>query len=129
MNVLLFDGVCNLCNNSVQFIIKRDKKKRIYFSALQAEKGQALLQKFALPTQDFNTVVYIRGDKYYIKSSAVLYILWDLGGIWRVFFPFILFPKFLRNPIYTRIASNRYRWFGRQESCMLPTIELKARFL
>jgi len=129
MSILLFDGVCNLCNSTVQFVIKRDKKAKIRFTSLQSEKGQVILKKFNLPTEDFNTAVYVRGDKCYLKSSAVLYILRDLGGFWQIFFVFIIFPKFLRDAIYAFTARNRYRWFGRQESCMLPTPELKARFL
>lgn len=129
MNVLLFDGVCNLCNSTVQFILKRDKKKRFYFAALQSEKGQELLQKFGLPTQDFDTVVYVRGESFLTKSSAALYIMRDLGGFWQILFPLIVIPKFIRDAVYSWVARNRYRWFGRQESCMLPTPDLKSRFL
>jgi predicted DCC family thiol-disulfide oxidoreductase YuxK len=121
--------VCNLCNGSVQFIIKHDKKARFHFASLQSEKGQALLRTHHLPTQEFDSVIYIRNGRYYKKSSAALYILRDLGGFWQIFFPLILVPPFLRNAIYSLIARNRYRWFGRQESCMLPTPELKSRFL
>lgn len=129
MNIVLFDGVCNLCNSTVQFILKRDKKERIFFTSLQAEKGQALLQQHNLPTQDFNTVVYIRNGTCYLKSSAVLYILLDLGSFWQIFFPLIVLPRFIRDAVYAWVARNRYRWFGRQESCMLPTPESKKRFV
>ncbi len=128
-NILLFDGVCNLCNGTVQFILKRDKKARIYFASLQSEQGQALLQKFNLPTQTLSTVVYVRGEKCLIKSTAVLYILKDLGGWWQLLFSFIIVPRFLRDVVYSFIARNRYKWFGRQESCMMPTPDLKSRFL
>ncbi|TAE17616.1 MAG: thiol-disulfide oxidoreductase DCC family protein [Bacteroidetes bacterium] len=129
MNILLFDGVCNLCNGTVQFIIKRDKKARFRFASLQSDKGQALLQEHNLPTREFDSVIYIRNGKCYQKSTAALYIMRDLGGFWQIFFPLIIVPPFLRNAVYSLIARNRYRWFGRQESCMLPTPELKSRFL
>jgi predicted DCC family thiol-disulfide oxidoreductase YuxK len=129
MNVLLFDGVCNLCNGTVQFILKRDTKKRFKFASLQSEKGQALLKEMGLPTENFDSVVYIRAGKVLQKSSAGLYILRDLGGIWAAFFPLIIFPRFIRDAVYNLLARNRYRWFGRQESCMMPTPELKERFL
>ncbi len=127
--ILLFDGVCNLCNSVVQFIIKRDKNAKFKFAALQSEGGQALLKKFGLPQNDFESFVFIEGDKYYQKSSAALHVAKELGGLWKIFYGFIILPKFIRDFFYEIIANSRYKIFGRQDSCMIPTEELKSRFL
>lgn len=127
--ILLFDGVCNLCNGSVQFIITRDVKKEFLFASLQSEKGQELLKKFNLPTQDFDSFVLIKNDKYYTKSTAALLVFSSFGGLWSLLKVLLIFPAFIRNLVYTLVAKNRYRWFGKQESCWLPTPELKSRFL
>lgn len=127
--VVLFDGVCNLCNSSVQFIIRKDKKKQFYFASLQGETGQALLKKFNLSTNHFNSFVLVENDKIYTKSTAVLKLLKLLGGWWKLLYAFIIVPPFIRNALYSFIAVNRYRWFGKRESCMLPAPELKSRFL
>ena len=129
MNVLLFDGVCNLCNGAVQFVLKRDKKAVVRFASLQSDKGQALLKQFNLPTQDFDSFVYVRAGKAYTKSTAALYVARDIGGIWQGLYPLIYVPRFIRDAVYSLIARNRYKWFGKKESCMMPTPELKARFL
>ena len=117
-NILMFDGVCNLCSRLVQFINKRDKKAKLLFISLQSAYGQSLLRKFGLPSDDFDTVVYIRGDKYFLKSSAILHILKELGGIWKLFIIFIIIPGFIRDYIYKIIAKTRYKIFGRQDSCI-----------
>jgi predicted DCC family thiol-disulfide oxidoreductase YuxK len=117
-NILLFDGFCNLCSRLVNFIIKRDKKAKFLFLSLQSASGQSLLKKFGLPTDDFDSVVYIRSDKYFLKSSAILYILKELGGIWKLFYIFIIIPNFIRDFIYKIIAKTRYKIFGRQDSCI-----------
>ena len=117
-NILLFDGVCNLCSRLVNFIIKRDKKAKFLFLSLQSAGGQSLLKKIGLPTDDFDSVVYIRSDKYFLKSSAILHILKEMGGIWKLFFIFIIVPNFIRDFIYKIIAKTRYKIFGRQDSCM-----------
>lgn len=127
--ILLFDGVCNLCSTAVQFIIKQDKKACFRFASLQSETGQKLLQKFKLPTDDITTMVLVEGDKYYTHSTAGLRNAWHMGGLWRIFYLFIIIPKPIRDGVYNWIARNRYRWFGQSESCMIPTAELKARFL
>jgi predicted DCC family thiol-disulfide oxidoreductase YuxK len=127
--VLLFDGVCNLCNNSVQQIIKMDTKGKIQFASLQSEVGQSLLVKFNLPKSNFKTLVLVIGDRYLTKSDAVLEILKIIGGGWKVLYAFKIIPKFIRNSVYDFIAKNRYKWWGQQESCMMPTPELKKRFL
>jgi len=117
-NILLFDGFCNLCSRLVNFIIKRDKKSKFLFISLQSASGQSLLKKFGLSTDDFDSVVYIRSDKYFLKSSAILHILKELGGIWKLFFIFIIIPNFIRDFIYKIIAKTRYKIFGRHDSCI-----------
>ncbi|MGN6495087.1 MAG: thiol-disulfide oxidoreductase DCC family protein [Agriterribacter sp.] len=127
--VVLFDGVCNLCNSSVQFIIKKDKNKQFYFASLQGETGQALLKKFQLSTNHFNSFILVKDERVYTKSTAVLKLLKMLGGWWKLLYAFIVVPPFIRDAIYSFIAVNRYRWFGKRESCMLPTPDLRERFL
>jgi predicted DCC family thiol-disulfide oxidoreductase YuxK len=117
-NILLFDGYCNLCSRLVNFIDKIDKKAKFLFVSLQSASGQSLLKKFGLPRDDFDSVVYIKGDKYYLKSSAILHILKELGGIWKLFFIFIIIPNFIRDFIYKIIAKTRYKIFGRHDSCI-----------
>ncbi len=128
-NILLFDGVCNLCNSMVQFTIKRDPKGKFKFASLQSEGGQALLNKFGLPTNDFDSFVFINGDKYFLKSSAGLQVLKELGGLWKLFYVLIILPRPLRDFVYNIIAKTRYKIFGKRDTCMVPTQELKQRFL
>jgi predicted DCC family thiol-disulfide oxidoreductase YuxK len=126
---VLFDGVCNLCNSSVQFLIRKDRQARLRFASLQSEFGQAVLQKFNLPQNNFNSFVLLEGEKIYLRSSAALRITRYLGGFWRVFQIFWIVPPFVRDAIYDFIAKNRYKWFGKKPECMLPSPELKERFL
>jgi len=128
-HILLFDGVCNLCNGIVQFTIKRDPKGKFKFASLQSESGQSLLNQLGLPTNDFDSFVFINGDKYFLKSSAGLHVLKELGGVWKVFYIFIIIPRPLRDFVYSIIAKTRYKIFGKRETCMIPTPELKQRFL
>ena len=128
-NILLFDGVCNLCNSIVQFTIKRDPKGKFKFASLQSKSGQALLKKFDLPTDDFASFVLIKGDNYFLKSSAGLHVLKELGGVWKLFYISIIFPRPLRDFIYNIIAKTRYRIFGKRDTCMVPTQDIKIRFL
>jgi predicted DCC family thiol-disulfide oxidoreductase YuxK len=127
--ILLFDGVCNLCNSWVQLVIKHDKKGRFRFAALQSDAGQELLKKSGLPLSNFTSLVLIEGDKIYQRSSAALRIAKQLSGLWPLAYALIIIPPFIRDGVYNSIAGNRYRWFGRQDSCMMPTPELKQRFL
>jgi predicted DCC family thiol-disulfide oxidoreductase YuxK len=126
---LLFDGVCNLCNASVQWILEHDKAGLFRFAALQSEVGQQLLQKHGLGTEKFDTVVLVQGNQIYIRSNAPLEIARLLGGGWQFFYIFKIIPRFLRDAAYNVIARNRYRWFGHREECMLPRPEWKERFL
>ncbi|HEY5691159.1 MAG TPA: thiol-disulfide oxidoreductase DCC family protein [Cyclobacteriaceae bacterium] len=127
--VILFDGVCNLCNGSVQFIIKRDRKNRFHFAALQSSFGLQKLNQLEIPTESLQSIVLIDGEKNYQKSNAVLEISKHLGGAWPMLYVFKIVPRFLRDAIYNFIAKNRYRWFGRQDQCMIPTPALKTRFI
>ena len=127
--ILLFDGVCNLCNGAVQFIIKRDKKAKFKFAALQSDAGQALLKEFNLPTDAFESFVLIHQNKAYQQSDAALRVAKLLGGFWELFYVFIVFLRIIRDGLYWMVANSRYKLFGRTDSCMIPTPELKARFL
>lgn len=127
--ILLFDGVCNLCNGFVQFVIKRDPQGRFRFAALQSEVGQTLLKKANMPTKELSTVVLYENDKFYTHSSVPLRVAKKFGSAWPLLYGLVIVPKFIRDGIYNWIARNRYRWFGKRESCMIPTPELKSRFL
>lgn len=128
-HILLFDGVCNLCNSIVQFTIKRDPKGKFKFASLQSASGQSLLKKFHLPTDDFNSFVFIKGEKLFLKSSAGLHVLKELGGVWKFFYGFIIVPRPVRDFIYMIIAKTRYKIFGKQRTCMIPSEKLKIRFI
>jgi predicted DCC family thiol-disulfide oxidoreductase YuxK len=128
-NILLFDGVCNLCNSAVQFVLKRDKKQTIQFASLQSKAGENLLEYHHLSQSSMNSFVYIRRNKPMLKSTAALYLAKDLGGIMGLLFVFIIIPKPIRDFVYSIIANNRYKWFGKQATCMIPSIDLKDRFL
>lgn len=127
--VILFDGVCNLCNSAVQFILKRDKRAKFLLGSLQSESGQALLIKHDLPIDDYASFVYIKEGKVYTKSSGALHVLKDLGGLWKLFFVFILIPMPIRDYAYSLIANNRYRIFGKKNECIIPSDGVKSRFL
>lgn len=127
--VILFDGICNLCNGSVIFIIKRDPRSQFYFAALQSDFGNKQLKNFGLPATELNSVLLIKGGTLYQKSNAALEIAKHLNGLWPVIYIFKIIPPFLRDGIYTWVARNRYRWFGKKDACMIPTPELKSRFL
>lgn len=127
--IILFDGVCNLCNGAVTYIIERDKKNVFKFAALQSEIGQQLISKFNIDTSKVDSIILIDGEKHYTKSSAALHISKQLSGAYPLLFGFMVVPKFIRNSVYDYIAKNRYKWFGKKESCMIPTAELKSKFL
>ncbi|HEY8387788.1 MAG TPA: DCC1-like thiol-disulfide oxidoreductase family protein [Parasegetibacter sp.] len=127
--LLLFDGVCNLCNGLVQFVIRNDKKGKFRFASLQSEYGQEVLKKFNLSSAEFDSFIYIRKNKAQIKSTASLYVLKDMGTLWPMLFIFIVIPRRLRDWIYSTIARNRYKLFGKKDECMLPRPEWRERFL
>lgn len=127
--IILFDGVCNLCNGAVTFIIKRDKHDRFRYAPLQSEVGKALARKHAIDTSSIDTIILIDEDQYYTKSAAALVIARHLSGGYPFLYGLMILPSFIRDGLYDIIAKNRYRWFGKRESCMVPTPELKAKFL
>ena len=127
--VLLFDGVCNLCNASVQWVLKRDKEGKFRFAALQSETGRMLLARFGLATEKFDTVVLVAGDRIFTRSDAALELLRRLGRPWAWAYILRVIPRAWRNWAYDWVARHRYQWFGREESCWLPRPEWKGRFL
>jgi predicted DCC family thiol-disulfide oxidoreductase YuxK len=127
--VILFDGVCNLCNQSVQFIIRHDRRAQFHFAALQSAFGIAQLLHFGIAPGMLNSVIVIRHGKAYQKSTAALEIAKDLSGLWPALYIFKIVPRFIRDGVYDLIAKNRYKLFGRRDECMIPTPELKSRFL
>jgi predicted DCC family thiol-disulfide oxidoreductase YuxK len=128
-NIVLFDGVCNLCNGLVLFIIKRDRAGKFKFASLQSDIGQQLLIHFGLAKNEFESIVFIQGENYSLKSAAALKILRELGGAWKIFYVFIFVPRPIRDFFYDLIAKSRYKIFGKRDVCMIPTPELKERFL
>lgn len=128
-HIVLFDGVCNLCNGFVQFIIRNDPKARFHFGALQSEEAQAILSGSRLDPAALDTVIYVRQGQVLTRSSAALAILRGLRFPWPLATAAFIVPRPLRDAVYRWVARNRYRWFGKRESCMLPTPELRSRFL
>ncbi|MCG8340939.1 MAG: thiol-disulfide oxidoreductase DCC family protein [Cytophagales bacterium] len=128
-NIILFDGVCNLCNGAVQFIIKRDPKGIFQFAPLQAEIAQKMLRQRNTTPSKYDSMLLIQDDKVYTKSTAALKIAQQLIGIWRLLYVFIIVPRSLRDIVYDFIAANRYRFFGRSNQCMIPSKAIKARFI
>ncbi len=126
---IFFDGVCNLCTGSVQFIIKHDPKQYFRFASLQSELGQEVLQQFNLPSAEFGSFILLENGKMYTKSTAALRVTKKLNSLWPVLFSFIIIPPFIRNWVYSFIAKNRYRWFGKKEACWIPNAELNKLFL
>ena len=127
--VLLFDGVCNLCTGVVRFVIRRDPEARFRFAALQSEVGQAMLADFDLPRADFETFVLLEGGRVYTRSTAALRVARGLSGAWPVLYALSAIPRPVRDFVYGIVARYRYRWFGRQEQCMIPTPDIAERFL
>ena len=128
--IILFDGVCNLCNASVQFVIKRDTKDVFRFVPLQSELGEKILNHIGINREPTDSMVlYEPGKAYFYKAEAALKITNELGGLYHLLNILQIFPKFISNSVYDYIAKNRYRWYGKQESCMIPTPELAAKFL
>lgn len=140
-NLVLFDGVCNLCNGFVRFLLRHDRRGRLTFGSLQSESARRLLSRQAeavagrpaadpsTDTDPLTSIVYVRHGQYYTRSTAVLRILGDLGGGWRLFGILRLIPRPVRDAIYGWIARNRYRWAGKRERCMIPDPALETRFL
>lgn len=127
--VILFDGVCNLCNGFVSFIIKRDRKDTFRFAALQSSYGKGFLQHFQIANNGLDTVLLYDGKNIIARSDATIRILSSLGGIWKAAVILNIIPGFIRNSIYNYLAKRRYSLFGKRDSCMVPNTEIKNRFL
>jgi predicted DCC family thiol-disulfide oxidoreductase YuxK len=127
--VVLFDGECNFCNGIVNFLIRQDKKKRLRFAAMQSAAGQKLLQQYGFPGQYLKSFVFIENGKAYKKSTAGLRLYGMLPWYWKWTQAFWIVPPFLRDAVYELISNNRYVWFGKRNSCMVPTPEVRGRFL
>ena len=126
--IVMFDGECNFCDSSVQFIIKRDPNSYFKFAALQSEAGMELKEKYGISNY-IDSFILIEDEKVYKFSDGALRVCRNLSGLWRHLYIFILVPKPIRNSVYKFIAKNRYRWFGKKESCMIPSPEVRSRFL
>jgi len=128
--IILFDGVCNLCDSAVQFIIKNDKKDIFRFVALQSDLGQRIIKHLGIDTQKTDSIILYRpGFAYFCKSEAALEIAKDLGGIFYFASLFSILPYSFNNYVYDYIARNRYKWYGKKDNCLIPTPELQDKFL
>jgi len=127
--IILFDGVCNLCNGAVQFIIKRDPSSKFLFSSLQSEYGQSQLLKFGLDPMILHSIIVLENEKIYERSDAALKITSRLSQPWPFLKIFWILPRFFRDWVYDLIAKNRYKMFGKKDNCMIPTPDTRARFL
>ena len=126
-NIILFDGECNFCDSSVQFIIRRDVEGVFKFASLQSETGQRLLSKHHIP-KDIDSFLLITNNKAYLKSAAALHVSRQLKGLWKLLYAFIVIPRPIRDFFYDILAKNRYKWFGKKQSCSLPSPEVRSRF-
>ena len=126
--IVLFDGVCNLCNGAVQFIIARDADATLRFVALQSEMGKNILKKHNTQSIDMKSIILLENDKLYDRSTAALRMAKNMDGLWKILYVFIIVPKPIRDAVYNVVARNRYRWFGQKNECWLPTPDLKKHF-
>ena len=128
--IILFDGVCNLCNGAIQFVIKRDKKNQFRYTSLQGELGKKLLKERNIDPAKIDSIILIDPNTaFYVKSTAALQISKGLSGLWPLMSVFLILPTSLSNLVYDFIAKNRYKWFGKEENCMVPTKEQRELFL
>jgi len=127
--VILFDGVCNLCNGSILFILNRDPSGIFRFAPLQSETGKNLLSKFDLPNDKLDSIILVENNEYYLRSTAALKILRRLGTLWKIVYVFMLVPRPVRDYIYDIVARNRYKWYGKRAECMIPSSDIESRFL
>lgn len=125
--IVLFDGECNFCNGSVQFIIKRDPAGRYKFASIQSEAGARLLKRHGAEGTD--SFVLIEGSKAYVKSTAALRLCKGLAGGWKLLVVLLAVPRPIRDAVYDKFAGRRYKWFGKADSCMLPAPHIQERFL
>ena len=128
-SILLFDGHCSLCNGAVDFVLKRDLKKKLLLASIQGPAGQGVLKKYHLPPSYLDTLVLVEQGKVYLGSTAAIRVARLLGGGWPLFYGLIIIPKGIRDRIYQWISEHRYRWFGRRDSCRMPTASESTHFL
>lgn len=129
MRIIMFDGVCNLCNRMVQFIIRHDPCARFHFVSLQSENGKLLLRQAGVLDIKCNSVVYLSGERYFLRSTAILHIFKDMRGSWQLLYAFIVIPRFIRDAVYDTVARMRYRICGKRSECMIPSEDTRERFL
>lgn len=127
--IIIFDGVCNFCNGAVNFIIKRDRDNVFKFAPMQSQAAIDLIAKYEVKDVGFDTFLLIKGDKCYFRTNAALEITKELSGFWFLFRVFKLLPRAIRDYFYRLFARNRYSIFGRSDTCMIPTLEVKSKFL
>ena len=127
--VIIFDGICNLCCGWIHFLIHKDKNMKFRFATIQSETGQKVLNEVPENEKMMESIIYVKGNQYFRESSAILEILTDIGGFWKIFAVLKLIPKAIRDKIYQIIAKRRHRYFGKRTTCLLPTPENKKRFL
>jgi len=127
--IVLFDGICNFCSSSVLFIINRDREGYFRFAALQTDTGKQIMEEYGVNLIGKDSIILIENKKVYYRSSAALRISRKLRGAWKLFYAFIIIPPFLRNFFYDLVARNRYRWFGKRDTCFLPDAKIRERFI
>jgi len=128
-SIVLFDGVCNFCNRTVNFVIARDVHRRFKFAALQSDAGQRILRERGLPAEGINSFLLLENGLMFDRSTAALRVLRRLGGAWSLGYVLVAVPSVVRDAVYNFIAVNRYKWFGQRDSCSVPTPEMRQRFL
>lgn len=128
-NIIFFDGVCNLCNASVRFVIKRDTSKRFKFASLQSDYAASVFRKLNFNSVGVDSIVLLENGKFYVRSTAALKMARHLSGLWQILYAFIIIPPFIRDAVYDFVARNRYKWFGKKEYCEVPSAETRGRFL
>jgi predicted DCC family thiol-disulfide oxidoreductase YuxK len=128
-SILLFDGHCSLCNAAVDFVLKRDTRKKLLLASIQGPAGQAILKKYQLPSSYLDTLVVVEQGKVYLGSTAALRVARLLGGGWPLFYGLIILPKGIRDRVYQWISEHRYQWFGRRDTCRMPTASERTHFL
>ena len=129
MNVILFDGVCNFCNGTINWILQHDKKNEFRFATLQSTYGKQVVERFKLTSDYLDTVILIENEKVYLRSQAILRIIKRIGGIYSILGIFSIVPAPILNFFYNIVAKYRYRWFGKRESCMVPDASIKQKFI
>ncbi len=127
--ILLFDGVCNLCDQTVQFVLKNNSQQNVQFSSLQSEFGQEILSKYQLPTEDFQTLILLENNQIFTYSDAALKLCAHLDTPWNWLKIGLIIPKFIRDSVYKFVSNNRYRLMGKKEQCMIPDPAYKKRFI